>query len=95
MKEVYEVTEKDGTWRALFVISRALKEDQASDETASVKFLHLPWTSQWKRTRRGQVYDRGWLLWKAPREKQGWDAILKPKVLQICNVSVNESPQGQ
>ena len=41
MKEVYEVTEKDGTWRALFVISRALKEDQASDETASLKFFSL------------------------------------------------------
>ena len=45
MKEVYEVTEKDGTWGVLFVISRALKEDQASDETASVKFLDLSWTS--------------------------------------------------
>ena len=45
MKEVYEVTEKDGTWGALFVSWGALKEDQASDETASVKFLDLPWTS--------------------------------------------------
>ena len=46
MKEVYEVTEKDGTWGALFLIWGALiKEDQASDETASVKFLDLPWTS--------------------------------------------------
>ena len=43
MKEVYEVTEKDGTWGALFVIWGALKEDQASDETASVKFWDLPW----------------------------------------------------
>ena len=41
MKEVYEVKEKDGTWGALFVISRALKEDQASDETASLKFFSL------------------------------------------------------
>ena len=45
MKEVYEVTDKDGTWRALFVMWRALKEDQASDETASVKFLDMSWTS--------------------------------------------------
>ena len=45
MKEVYEVTEKDGTWGALFVIWRGLKEDQASDETASVKFLDMSWTS--------------------------------------------------
>ena len=45
MKEVYEVTEKDGTWGALFVILGALKEDQAGDETASLKFLDLSWTS--------------------------------------------------
>ena len=45
MKEVYEVTEKDGTWGALFVMWGALKEDQASDETPSVKFLDLSWTS--------------------------------------------------
>ena len=94
MKEVCEVTEKDGTWGALFVSWGALKEDQASDETASVKFLDLPWTSH-ERTRRGRVYDWAGLLWKAPREKQGWDPIVKPKVLQICDVSVNESPQGQ
>ena len=43
MKEVYEVTEKDGTWGALFVIWGAVKEDQASDETASVKFWDLSW----------------------------------------------------
>ena len=39
------VTEKDGTWGALFVIWGVLKEDQASDETASVKFLDLSSTS--------------------------------------------------
>ena len=56
MKEVYEVTEKDGTWGALFVIWGALKEDQASDETVSVKFLDLSWTSYWKNSARSGVW---------------------------------------